>query len=457
MVNMKRIEESYQEILKLVHELQEEIRVLRKENTELKIRIHELEHPKNSNNSSIPPSKDDNRVKRNQSLREKRGRKTGGQNGHKGFTLEMVSIPNKVVNHFPTVCVGCGKNLSEFKSDIAEKRQVVELPEIQPLYIEHRRHSKFCSCGYLNKASFPTNVNAPIQYGNNVENLVAYLNVGQYIPYKRISSMLGSLFNLPLSQGSIKNMIERFAKKSLPVYEQIRKELESAAVVGSDETGAKMNGDKWWFWTWQNKMATYITASDNRAFRTIKENFPKGFEQATLVSDRYGAHLKTKAKAHQICISHLCRDVNYLIELTDALAMKRLKLLLYDALLLKKQMQAGEYYQPNLNRNFIRKETFKLIDGDHSNEHKKVKSLFKKLSKSRNHIFEFLYNEHVPPDNNGSERAIRNVKVKQKVSTMFKTKQGIQNYAIIRSVFDTCIKRGIDIFEAPSLNLTFNT
>ncbi|NOQ26285.1 MAG: transposase [Bacteroidales bacterium] len=59
------------------------------------------------------------------------------------------------------------------------------------------------------------------------------------------------------------------------------------------------------------------------------------------------------------------------------------------------------------------------------------------LSKYRDHIYEFLYNEPVPPENNGSERTIRNVKVTLKVSTMFKTKQRINSYAIIRSVFDT--------------------
>ena len=450
---MKKIDKSYHEILNLVHELQDEIRILRKENIELKARIHELEHPKNSNNSSIPPSKDENRPRKNQSLREKSGRKSGGQKGHKGYTLEMTSDPDKVINHFPVVCGVCGKDLSELKSNITEKRQVVELPQIQPIYIEHRGHSKFCSCGYLNKSVFPATVKAPIQYGSNVENLVSYLNIGQYLPYKRISSMLENLFNLPLSQGSIKNMIARFAEKLLPAYENIRKEIESATVVGADETGAKLNGDKWWFWTWQNEMATYITASDNRAFRTVESNFHKGFKKATLVSDRYGAHLKTKANAHQICISHLCRDVDYLIELTQSLPIKRLKLLLLDALLLKTQLQSKQYHHPNLVRNFIRKETLKLINADLGNEHKKVKVFFKQLSKCRNYIYEFLYNEHVPPDNNGSERAIRNVKVKQKVSTMFKTKQGINNYAIIRSVFDTCIKRGIDIFDSSQLNI----
>ena len=451
---MEKMDKSYHEILILVQELREEIAELRKENSILKARIHELEHPKNSNNSSIPPSQDENRPKKNQSLREKSGKKSGGQKGHKGYTLDMISNPDKVINYIPTVCEGCGKDLSAFKSNLAEKRQVIELPQIHPICTEHQVHSRLCSCGYFNKSVFPVNIKAPIQYGSNVENLVAYLNIGQYLPYKRISSMLGNLFNLPLSQGSIKNMLTRFAEKLMPTYENIRKEIESATIVGADETGAKLNGDKWWFWTWQNEMATYITASDNRAFKTVEQNFHKGFEKATLVSDRYGAHLKTNANAHQICISHLCRDVDYLIELTKSLVTKRLKLLLNDALLLKEQLQPEQYHKPNLIRNFIRKETFKLLNADHRDEHKKVKAFFKQLSKYRNYIYEFLYNEHVPPDNNGSERAIRNVKVKQKVSTMFKTEQGINNYAIIRSVFDTCVKRKIDIFDSSKLSVS---
>ena len=131
--------------------------------------------------------------------------------------------------------------------------------------------------------------------------------------------------------------------------------------MGADETGAKMNGDKWWFWTWQNQNATYITASDNRAYRTIEEIFPDGFKNATLVSDRYGAHLKTNAYAHQICTSHLFRDFDYLIELTKSLPIKRLKLLLYDALDLKKTLKPEQFYQINPIRNFIRKETFKIL------------------------------------------------------------------------------------------------
>ena len=440
-----------------VKELEQTVTELVEENTALKARIHELEHPKNSNNSSVPPSKDENRPKKNQSLRKKSGKKTGGQFGHKGHTLKMVKNPDKVIDHVPDVCVGCGISLADRESRSIVKRQVVEMPPIQPICIEHRSHSKECDCGHINKAAFPVGVNAPIQYGSNIEDFIAYLSVGQYMSYNRIASFFSNVLHIPISQGSIKNMLDRVTRKSLPLYEKIRHFIQLSKEVGGDETGAKLNGDKWWFWVWQNMLATFIAASDNRAFRTIEEHFPDGFENAVLSSDRYGAQLKTIALSHQLCLSHLLRDLNYLIEVTDSAVAKRFHLLLHDSLTLKKQMKDEDYSSPNINRSYIRKKTFEILDSDLRNEHKKVQTLFKRLNKSRDYIYEFLYYKHVPPDNNGSERAVRNVKVKQKVSTMFKSPQGIHSYAVIRSIFDTCNKNGLTFFDSHKLNSAFET
>ncbi|MDR3142288.1 MAG: transposase, partial [Tannerellaceae bacterium] len=65
-------------------------------------------------------------------------------------------------------------------------------------------------------------------------------------------------------------------------------------------------------------------------------------------------------------------------------------------------------------------------------------------------IFTFLLYPHVPPDNNGSERAIRNVKVKTKVSGQFRNREGkgADRFARIRFVIDTTIKNGQDVFTA---------
>lgn len=443
-LTMAKQRPSYNDLLKTIDLLIKRVAVLEDE-------LRQLRVVKNSNNSSLPPGKDENRPKANQSLREPSGKSSGGQKGHKGTTLQMVSVPDEVVNHIPCSCTQCGCDLTNIPEVFHSRRQVVDLPPIKPIYTEHRSYYRQCRCGVVNYPTFPQGVDNHIQYGSNIESLVAYLNVGQYLPYNRIQSLFENLFNVPLSQGSISNMLERFASKATPMYQQIRKELEYSQTVGGDETGVKVNGDNWWFWVWQNQLNTYITASDNRGFRTIEEHFPNGFINAHLVSDCYSAHLKTIAQSHQLCTSHLLRDLNYLIELTKSPKAIRMKMLLLDALNLKREKESTIYQEPCGKRAFIRKELQRLLGTTMENEHKKVKTFFKRIIKYREYILEFLYYNDVPPDNNGSERAIRNAKVKQKVSTQFKSKNGITNYAIIRSVFDTCIKRGISIFHISQL------
>ena len=89
--------------------------------------------------------------------------------------------------------------------------------------------------------------------------------------------------------------------------------------------------------------------------------------------------------------------------------------------------------------------------------HKKSKNLQKKLLAKREWILYFLLQSNVSPDNNGSERAIRNIKVKQKISGQFKTLESANVFAILRSVIDTTIKNGNNVLNALHLIATFST
>ena len=84
----------------------------------------------------------------------------------------------------------------------------------------------------------------------------------------------------------------------------------------------------------------------------------------------------------------------------------------------------------------------------------KIKPFQKRLIKYKNYLFPFLYHQGVPADNNASERAIRNVKVKQKISGQFLNQNNATDFAIIRSLIDTAIKNGANIFN--SLKLVAN-
>lgn len=98
--DLEELQETVLALLAKVDSLTRKVDLLTKENNHLKKRLSKYETPKNSNNSSIPPSKDENRPKR-KSLREPSGLKPGGQKGRKGNTLKMVDNPDITKNHAP--------------------------------------------------------------------------------------------------------------------------------------------------------------------------------------------------------------------------------------------------------------------------------------------------------------------------------------------------------------------
>src|SRR5665811_1497821 len=118
----------------------------------LQARIAELERQLglNSSNSGKPPSSDGlKKPPRVSSLRERSGKKPGGQKGHKGETLRQVTDPNEVVDHYPSACSMCGAGLDPETSVGHSARQVFDLPEPQPVVVtEHRAHDCQCAvCG----------------------------------------------------------------------------------------------------------------------------------------------------------------------------------------------------------------------------------------------------------------------------------------------------------------------
>ena len=89
-----------------------------------------------------------------------------------------------------------------------------------------------------------------------------------------------------------------------------------------------------------------------------------------------------------------------------------------------------------------------VLEQPRDKTHKELHTFYKRISKERQHLFTFLFLKEVPPDNNASERAIRNIKVKQKISGQFKTSKAAQNFAVIRSVIDTTIKNSCNVLQA---------
>ena len=239
--------------------------------------------------------------------------------------------------------------------------------------------------------------------------------------------------------------------KQVLLYELIKQRVANSEVVGADETGIKINANKHWYWTWQTSKLTFITHSKNRKGTTVEEHFPQGFPNSTLVHDGWKPQLNTVAKNHQNCLPHLQRRLNYLNEKypKSSWGINFLKML-YKSLELKKTMTSKDY-KNNTKRMKIIQHFENLLRNPPDKKHKELYTFYKRMCRENQHLFTFLFLEQVPPDNNASERAIRNVKVKQKISGQFKIEQTAQNFAKIRSVIDTTIKNKMNVLESLTL------
>lgn len=413
------------------------------ENLEYKLSLRD----KDSNNSSRPPSSD-NKPNKDLNLREKSGKPSGGQKGHPGFTRDLVNNPDKIIQHMPETCECCGKSLEKVIATIMSRRQVVDIPPIKAEVTEHQQLEKTCpSCGHKNIGRFPDGIRAPVQFGPYFQSLILYLSIRHHIPYNRVAEIIEELMGEKISERTIENILELANKRAGPIYELIKKRLKGSTCVGSDETGTRVNGVNFFLWVWQNMFYSFFAVDKRRSYKTVQKYFGEDFK-GTLVHDCYGAQNKTKAKNHQLCHAHLLRDLKYCIQEENSLwayevtrfllNSQRIRPILwqkgFDKKLREKTINAFEKrLEELLAREVVKTETIKLQ---------------KRIKKHKEKILFFMTTKDVPPDNNGSERAIRNAKIHKKISGGFRNELAAQRYAVLTSIIDTAKKQGLKMFDA---------
>lgn len=415
----------------LIQQLQARIAALEAFVLKLTAELDALKTRKTSANSSLPPSQDLSR--KNQSLREKTGRKTGGQPGHKGHTLKFEGAPDAVLDVRPAFCSACGAGLENAPAGAVHTAYVIDI-EVRRVVTGRRLHTVSCACG---RACRPA-PEPPARYGPGVTALAGLLNAAHGLPVARCAALFKTVAGIPVSGASVLAMASRCGEAALGAAEGIRRKIEAARVVGADETGARVDGRTGWFWTFQTRLLTYIRYARNRSAAALEAIFPGGLPRAVLVTDRYAAYGRLRARGRQLCLAHLLRDANYLEAAEKTAWARAFGQWARDAFA---GAPAAEL-QPRLDA---------LLGAEIPCGRPKTRTFLKSLQKNPAALTAFLYEAEVPPDNNASERAVRHVKTKTKVCGQFKTERGAQLYAAIRSVLDTARKNGQDawaVFKA---------
>jgi len=439
---------------KVIGELLEQVAViplLIEQIEELKSQINQ-----NSNNSHWPSSKDKHKNPRSKpAFPRKKGKRSGGQKGHTGKTLELVCAPDELEIHNPKKCI-CGTDLEHIRKYIDERRQVFDLPTPKLKVIEHISMSCSCpNCDRKVKGKFPELVKSRVQYGSGVQALSLMLNTSYKIPFAKVGRLFADLFGYKIND-STQITIQ---KKGFVLLEKPEAKIKEALLNGpvghADETGVNVNGKNNWLHGFTSPMYTYLFAHSNRGKKAIdssKSIVPtyKGW----MIHDCWQSYFKYKDAKHALCGCHLLRELQALIE-KDSVWAKRMHSLLLYAYHQSDQGKSVATDYKKIEREYRR--ICKMANeeepppkiGYKGKKPKKTKgrNLYDRLEEHESAVLAFAKHEEVPFTNNQGERDLRPAKGKLKIAGCFRTFTGLEIYARVQSFVSTTRKHQRNVFD----------
>lgn len=433
---------------------------------QLTARIRELEDQlaKNSGNSGKPPSSDGLKKKpAPKSLRQKGQRRSGGQPGHTGNTLEMVSEPAHIEVHQLAHCPHCDHDLSAAPVLEVERRQVFDVPPVVIEVTEHQVPVVCCpNCQTRVKAAFPVDVTQPVQYGERLKAQAVYLNGYQLLPVARTCEVFEDLYGHRPSEAFVLSAIEALHKQLDPALSAIRDQLVQAEVVHADESGLRVEGKLNWLHVLSTERLTHYAVHPKRGQIAMRDIGLLDKTQGRAIHDALTAYFQFDNCTHALCNAHHLRELQFVTEqYQQAWAGEMAQLLLdikaevaqtVDAMTLPPDRLAyyEARYEALLQAGFDANPPPAIPPPPKRGRNKQAppKNLLDRLSKYQAETLAFMRDFRVPFDNNLAERDLRMIKVKQKVSGTFRTRSGAETFCDIRSYISTVRKQGENVLSA---------
>lgn len=417
----------------------------------------------NSRNSSKPPASDGYQKPAPKSRRQRSGRKPGRSPGHPGSTLRFRADPDQQIRHSVRICGRCGEDLVDTPPTSVERRQVIDLPNPPVIVIEHQGEVKACPhCGARTRAQFPEGVRAPVQYGPNILTLIAYLHYYQLIPFARVRELLRDVWDLPLSTGPVLRGLRLVATRLEPVMESVRRALQSAPVVNTDETGIRVEGHLAWFHTVSTPRLTFLFAHARRGRAAVDAMDILPHRTGTTIHDGWAPYREYPGH-HGLCNAHHDRELTAAEEATHqdwAASLRHLLSTMKTAADAARQAGA-DTVSPAIRQDLLARYDGLIKEGLSQNPERlpkpgrrrrpaqsKTRNLLERLDTQRANVLRFLDDLTVPFDNNLAERDLRMVKVRQKISGTFRTTAGAQAFGTVRGYLGTAKKQGQPLLTA---------
>lgn len=421
---------------------------------------------KNSSNSGKPPSSDGYGKPSPKSQRLRHKKKSGGQPGHPGSTLKAVSRPDRIEIHRVNRCRHCQTSLEGVPMEGMEKRQVFDLPPVKLEVTEHQTEIKRCpSCGRCTKAEFPEGVTQSVQYGPRFQAQMVYWNQYQMIPLERVCEMAEDLYGHRPSEGTVLSFCAETAELVHPVQEAIRARLQQqGGVEHFDETGVRIEGKLCWLHSVSTDLLTYYAVHAKRGKQATDAIGILPVMKGIAMHDGWATYFRYGDVLHALCNGHHLRELTFLEERYPQKWVTEMKELLQEIkrevekrkgegkpLPDRKSMEYERRYDHLVRKGMKANPRFKPPAGEKRGRgrvrQKPPRNLLMRLKKHKEAVLRFMHDHRVPFDNNQAERDIRMTKLKQKISGGFRSREGAEEFCLIRGYISTARKNGQRVLE----------
>jgi transposase len=375
----------------------------------------------------------------------KRRKKPGRKDGHKGSRRELPTRIDRTVEHRAECCPDCGCTELQ-RRETKRERCIEDVPEDARVEtVQHVIHRDWCPTCKKMIEPVITEALPNSSIGTGILVLSAWLHFALGATLSQILAVFNFHLQFTMSSGGLVQMWHRLSDILWAWYEEITQDIQKAGVLHGDETGWRVNGKTHWLWCFTSLTATIFTIEQSRAGPVVLECIKESFS-GVFVSDFWYAY-NVLTCARQKCLAHLLRELKRVEQYKDSGGDwprfgKKLKRLIHDAIRLRKRKDelSEQSYKHRCERMVKR---LKLLF-DHGWSNKEARRLIKRLRRHQDELFTFLHNDEVPYDNNFGERSIRGAVIMRKNSYNNRSERGAMTQSVLMSVFFTIKQRGLN-------------